>query len=68
MGETTEILHRRVRHWRTTAAGVASIVAPVIALFCPPDLAIKVLAAASALAGSGLIAAADARPKQETKP
>lgn len=60
MGETTQIL-RRVRHWKTTLAGVASIVAPIAALFAPPEYQVKILAAASILSGSGLIAAADAR-------
>lgn len=60
MGETTQIL-RRVRHWKTTLAGIASIVCPVVALFCPPEYSVKILAASSMLAGSGLIAAADAR-------
>ncbi len=60
-GNTTEIIQRRIRHWKTTAAGIACIVAPLVAIFCPPEIAVKVLAAASALAGTGLVVAADAR-------
>lgn len=60
MGETTTII-RRVQHWKTTLAGIASIVCPIAALFVPPEYSVKILAASSMLAGSGLIAAADAR-------
>jgi hypothetical protein len=60
MGETTEIIRRRIHHWKTTLAGIASILCPIIALFVPPEYSVKVLAAASMLSGAGLIAAADA--------
>lgn len=60
MGDTTELIHRRLRHWRTTAAGVAQILCPVIALFLPPEWSIKVLSIAAVLGGVGSIAAADA--------
>lgn len=63
MGETTEIL-RRVRHWKTTLAGIATMIAPVAALFAPPEYQVKILAAASLLSGLGHIAAADAKPNE----
>jgi len=63
MGDTTELIHRRLRHWKTTLAGVASIVCPIISLFVTPELAVKVLAITGALTGTGLIFAADGKPK-----
>ncbi len=63
MSETTEIIHRRIRHWKTTAAGVAAIVAPIAASIWP-EHAIKILSAASALSGAGLLAAADAKKEK----
>lgn len=57
---TTQFIRRRVHHWRTTLAGIASIVCPVAALFLEPDLAVKVLSVSAVLSGAGLIAAADA--------
>lgn len=58
MGETTQLL-RRIRHWKTTAAGIASILCPIIALFVPLEYSVKVLSIASMLSGAGLLAAAD---------
>jgi hypothetical protein len=57
---TTMMIRRRVRNWKTTLTGIASIVCPIISLFLPPEWAAKLLAATGILAGSGLIAAADA--------
>jgi hypothetical protein len=66
MGETTELIHKRIRHWKTTLAGVAGIVCPIVSLFVPPEYATKVLAAGCMLSGTGLIAAADAKAKTTT--
>ncbi len=68
MGETTVLIQKRIRHWKTTAAGIAGIVCPIIALFCPPDIALKILSASAALSGAGLIAAADAKSNESVKP
>ena len=68
MSETTEIIRRRIQHWKTTIAGIAGIVCPIIALFVPPEYSIKVLAAGAVLSGAGLIAAADAKPKAKETP
>jgi hypothetical protein len=64
MGETTELIHKRIRNWKTTTAGVAVIVCPIVAIFCPPDLAMKVMAAGNMLGGLGLVAARDAKPHE----
>jgi len=64
MGHTTEIIHKRIRHWRTTAAGVATIACPIIALFAPPDWQVKILSAGLLLSGAGHIAAPDAKATQ----
>lgn len=59
MGETTQILHRRIRHWKTTIAGIATIVAPVLVILFP-DYAAKITLIGSACTGWGLISAPDA--------
>jgi hypothetical protein len=63
-GSTTMMFRRRLRHWKTTASGLASIVCPIVSLFLPPEWAAKLLAAAGILAGTGLISAADAKPSE----
>ena len=68
MGDTTEIIQKLIRHWKTTLAGVASIVCPVIALLCPPEWQVKVMAVGCMLSGAGHIAAADANPKTSAEP
>jgi hypothetical protein len=62
MGETTEIIHKRIRHTKTTLAGIAGIVCPILAL-CFPSHAVPILTVGCALNGMGNIAAADAKPK-----
>ena len=56
---TTQFIRRRIFHWKTTLAGIAGIVCPLLALFLPEFWALKVLAVSSILSGAGLIAAAD---------
>lgn len=63
---TTLILRRRIRHWKTTAAGVATILAPVLAILFP-EAAVKIMLVSSALTGAGLMAAADATTVQPPK-
>jgi len=65
MSDTTQFIRRRIQHWRTTLAGVAAIVCPIVALFCPPELSNKILAVAVMLSGSGLIAASDAKKQDK---
>lgn len=62
MGETTELIHRRIRHWKTTLAGVASILCPVAAGFFPQH-STELLGVAVALNSVGLFNAADAKPQ-----
>jgi len=64
MDSTTQIIQRRIKHYKTTIAGIASIVCPIVSLFLPPDWANKILAAGVILSGAGLIGAADAKPKE----
>lgn len=56
---TTEIIRRRIRHTKTTLAGLATILGPIAATVWP-EHAGKIMLATSALTGAGLIAAADA--------
>lgn len=56
---TTQIIQRRIRHWKTTVAGVAAIVCPIIAPFLPPEWSRKVLEVALFLSGGALLAAND---------
>jgi len=58
---TTEFIQRRTRHWKTTIAGIGSIVCPLVAIFCPPEYAQKICAISSLFAGWGLMAAADGK-------
>lgn len=58
MGETTRIIKRRIRHIKTTVAGIATILGPILAAFFP-EYAGKILIATSTLTGAGLLAAAD---------
>ncbi len=68
MGETTQIIQRRIRHWKTTIAGIALILAPVAGAIWP-EYASKITNAAFLLAGGGFIAAADAqRPPMPPAP
>jgi hypothetical protein len=66
MGETTEIIRRRVRHWKTTLAGVALMSAPVAVAIWPEHTAL-IQNIVAGLAGAGLMAAADASPKTDKK-
>jgi len=68
MGDTTDIIQKRIRHWKTTLAGVATIVCPIAAIFAPPDWQNKILYAAVVLSGTGHILAADAKPKTTVEP
>ncbi len=67
MGDTTEIIQKRIRHWKTTLAGVAGIVCPILALVFP-EFAVKILTVGCALNSVGNIAAADATPKTSVEP
>lgn len=58
-GGTTEIIRRRIRHWKTTLAGIATIASPILVGIWPQH-ATTIVTACSALTGAGLIAAADA--------
>jgi hypothetical protein len=63
---TTQFIRRRIRHWKTTAAGIAIILCPIVTILWP-EFADKVVAIQSLLTGGALIAAADAKPGAETK-
>jgi len=60
MGETTLLIQKRIRHWRTTIAGIVCWLAPV-ALLIWPDQAAQITAIAFAVTGTGLIAAPDSK-------
>ena len=60
MGETTEIIRRRIHHWKTTVIGVVMILAPVALVVWPEHTAV-IQQVIIALTGAGFIAAADAR-------
>jgi hypothetical protein len=59
MESTTQIYRRKVRHWKTTAAGLATIAGPILIIFLP-DYSTQISLAVSTLTGAGLMAAADA--------
>ena len=61
---TTEFIRRRVRHWKTTIAGVGSIVCPILSIVFP-SLAQKFALIASLFAGWGFITAADGSNVQD---
>lgn len=63
MDTTTQIIQRRIKHWKTSLAGISAIVCPLVALFVSPDLAIKLLGIGVALNAAGNMSAADAKPK-----
>ena len=65
MSETTQIIRRRIRHWRTSLAGVAILAAP-IALAIWPEQAPVIHRIVDALIGLGLISAADAARTPQT--
>ena len=58
MGSTTILIRRRIRHWKTTAAGVATLLGP-IALSLWPEHSTAITNAVFAITGAGLISAAD---------
>jgi len=60
MSETTIMIKRRIRHWKTTVAGVLAFLAPVACIIWP-EYAGKIRDAALMIAGGGLIAAPDAK-------
>lgn len=60
MGETTVILQRRIRHWKTTVIGIVLWTAPAAALIWPEHKAL-ITQVALALAGGGFMFAADAQ-------
>ena len=60
MSGTTELIRRRIHHWKTTVVGVAMILAPVAIAIWPQHSA-AIQQAMIALTGAGFIAAADAR-------
>jgi hypothetical protein len=66
MGETTEIIRRRVRHWKTTITGIALAAAPV-AMSVWPEQSGLIAKIVAGLAGAGFILAADAKPQTEEK-
>lgn len=63
---TTQFIRRRVRHWKTTLAGVAQIVCPIAIIFWPQE-AQKIATLQGIVAGWGFICAADAQPAAEVK-
>jgi hypothetical protein len=58
---TTQIIRRRIRHWKTTICGIVTIVAPIAVLIWPQH-ALLFSSIISAVTGAGLISAADAKP------
>jgi len=56
---TTLLIRKRIRHWKTSLAGAASMLCPVVAIFLPPEWASKVLSASALLSGAVLLAAND---------
>lgn len=63
-GNTTEFIRRRIRHWRTTLAGIACIVGPIIAVIYP-EYAVKILTITLGLSGAGHLAGADGKNVQQ---
>ena len=61
---TTVLIRKRILHWKTSLAGVASMLCPVVAIFLPPEWGAKVLSASALLSGAALLAAND--PTKET--
>ena len=65
MGETTELIQKRIRHTKTTMANMAGIVCPILALVFPQHT-VAILTIDCALNSMGNIAAADAKPQETT--
>jgi len=59
---TAQFIRRRVTNWKTTLAGLGTILCP-IAIAIWPEHATHIAGIQSALTGMGLIAAADAKQK-----
>ena len=55
---TTTIIRRRIRHWKTTIAGVAVLISPIVCGLWPQHAA-TITQIVLGLTGAGLIAAAD---------
>lgn len=66
MGDTTEIIQKRIRHWKTTLVGVAGLLAP-IALTVWPQHGKEIIEVMIAINGVGFMAAADAKPKSSVQ-
>jgi len=65
-GNTTEFIRRRVYHWKTTVAGIGSLVCPIGAILFP-SLSQKFNMLSGLFAGWGLIAAADGSKVQKSE-
>lgn len=57
-GNTTEFIRRRIKHWKTTAAGIGSMVCPFVGIIWP-EYSQKILMISALLSGWGLCVAAD---------
>lgn len=66
MGETTEIIQKKIRHWKTSIVGVAGLLGPV-ALSIWPEYSQKIIAVMMAINGVGFMAAADAAKVSQPK-
>lgn len=58
-GSTTLLIRRRIRHWKTTLAGLATIATPILVILFPEQAA-KITLIGSTFTGWGLISASDA--------
>jgi hypothetical protein len=65
-GNTTEFIRRRIRHWKTTIAGIGLMVCPILSILIPAH-ADKIGMIASLLGGWGLMVAADGSNVQQPK-
>jgi hypothetical protein len=61
---TTEFIRRRIRHWKTTLAGIGGMLCPIAAIIWP-HYADKILSISCLLSGWGLTLAADASKVQK---
>ena len=61
---TTVFIRRRIHHWRTTAAGIAVILCPILVKVFPA-YSETILSVGLALTGAGHLLGADARNVQD---
>lgn len=64
---TTRVIRRRIRHWKTTLTGIGLLFSPIISAIWP-DAAPVVDKVTGVLIGAGFVSAADGARVRDTEP